>query len=314
MFNIGKVSICSFNEIKKFELTTYNRSIIHERLKKIKEQYLKNFKNTEDFMIHDFIHVGKIKGSEEYFILDGQHRIMAMISIYKDLYSNENLDEIYDEIDIESLKSYLKYHTFFVRKFKFNTTEQFVRMIHEINDRLSYTYKAKQEKVKEIFNNKMKEYMNINFSDITQKEVYNEDKRCQAGSFHNFKVTKFVIENEQLVEIFNSDIDDNNYFNMNKFFDMIKNFNDITVKELEPIFDKNNKKELNQILDKIYEITKNDNLKFSYNSKCKLREKYYKQVKALVVTNNFILSLLNNKNYNIWLQEITDKFLEETTI
>jgi len=95
---------------------------------------------------------------------------------------------------------------------------------------------------------------------------------------------------------------------MNNLFEKIKIFNQKKINEIKPI--KNNiNLSINQKLKNIYLIVKNDKLNVSLDSNSNNINKIYKQIKDLI-SNNFILSLLHNKDYDIWIQPIINDFIE----
>lgn len=283
----------TYNIIKNYVLTKYNRPVNETKLKKTIEEYEKSFNETGKINIFDFIHIGNIINTNDKLVLDGQHRFEAIRYLY------ENSSD-------PKLKEYLQNRNYEIKYYlDIPNTDSLCKLINTINDRQAYTYDTQKQKIRPIFENELRNF-------FTEKLPHVKQTQCsikrQVGSLHINYIVSLVCDNEILVNIFNNCVDEGNLSIMNDFFNKIISYNNEIINKLKPISENNNY-DLNEKLTKFNEIFDNDKLKYDSlrptNIKKEMLETIKKQIKK-----NFVLNIINDRNYSYWLNPIIEEFIK----
>jgi len=121
-----KISMTSFSVFAKFSWNgaelidrwELQRTIDYDKASGIANEMIRYYKKNKEFLFTDPIHIGQIKNEElenhnKYYIIDGQHRLEAIIAIYKcnkypiqkvpciiwSVKNDDEIDELFDKIN-----------------------------------------------------------------------------------------------------------------------------------------------------------------------------------------------------------------------
>jgi len=282
----------TYNTFKNYVLTKYNRPVNETKLRKTIEEYEKSFNETGKINIFDFIHIGNILDNNDKLVLDGQHRFEAI------KYLQENSLE-------QKLREYLQNRQYEVKFYSdIPNTDSLCKLINTINDRQAYTFDTQKQKIRPIFENRLKDYFMEKLPHVKQTQC---NIKRQIGSLHINSIVSLVCDNEILVNIFNNCVDEGHFGIMNDFFNKIISYNSEIINKVKPIVENNNY-DLNEKLTKLNEIFDHDKLKYDSlrptNIKKEMLETIKKQIKK-----NFVLNIINDRNYSYWLNPIIEEFI-----
>lgn len=287
------VQLNNYDVISNYNLTKYNRPVNNNKLTKTIQDYENNFEQNSKIDIYDYIHVGNIYGTNEKLILDGQHRFEAI------KYLTQNTSN-------KKLQNYLQNRYYEIKYYdNISTVEELCKLINTINDRQAYTFNTQQQKVRPIFESQLKDYFTEKLPDVKQTQC---SIRHHIGSLHIGNIVSIVCNNEILVNIFNNYIDEGNIEKINTFFDTIIDYNNLIVNKFKVIIE-NNELNLNQKLNELYKISKNDKLIFDNLKETNIKKDIYETIKKQT-KKNFVLNIIKDRDYEYWLNPIITKFIE----
>jgi len=108
----------SWNGAELIDRWELQRTIDYDKASGIANEMIRYYKKNKEFLFTDPIHIGQIKNEElennnKYYIIDGQHRLEAIIAIYKcnkypiqkvpciiwSVKNDEEIDELFDKIN-----------------------------------------------------------------------------------------------------------------------------------------------------------------------------------------------------------------------
>ena len=299
------------SDLLDVKLSSSNRHINPLKLNEQVTKYITSYRDNNEIYFFDYFHIGKTTNMDYYIMLDGQHRQQALKKIINDINNNINT-ELYENIDKNGLLTFINNFRFDVKKYdNIINVEHLAKLINIINDRQAYNLDVIVQKVRPFIDSKLLNFFNTlyNSADYTFKVNIEPSLREHLGSLYLYKISKIICENNILVNEFNNCIDVGNYDLMNKLFQNIIDYNNTIVNKLKEIINNDNLN-LNQKLSRFYTILQNNKLEFHTSQITEVKKQFYKKI-LKQVSNNFVLNLVHDRDYELWLKPLISTFINE---